>query len=31
MKSDAQMREVFKALVAVIRTEPLVGEYDQRF
>ena len=30
LKSDAQMREVFKALDAVIRTEPLVGEYDQR-
>ena len=31
LKSDAQMREVFKALDAVIRTEPLVGEYDQGF
>jgi phosphomannomutase/phosphoglucomutase len=29
--SDEELRAIFNALDSVIRTEPLVGEYDQTF
>jgi phosphomannomutase/phosphoglucomutase len=30
-ESEAELREIFAEIDAVIRTEPLVGDYDQTF